>query len=163
MVVVLSLAAAACSAGESSSGGLEVRFNDQATAADVGLPAYPGSKPYTDPDQSSSAANVRLSTSLFGFRVVGVNLQTPDSPEKVGAFYRQALAKYGDVLECSRHTKSTSEEEGDGVKCDPDDPGANSVVYKVGTGKNQRIVAIKPHGAGARFSLVHLDVREQKR
>jgi hypothetical protein len=83
LVVLLPLAGAACSAGESNDGGgLEVRFNDEATAADVGLPAYPGSKPYTDPEHSSSAANVRLSTSLFGLKVVGVNLETADDPEK---------------------------------------------------------------------------------
>jgi hypothetical protein len=49
------------------------------------------------------------------------------------------------------------------VQCDADEPGANSVVYKVGTEENQRIVAIKPHGRGARFSLVHVDVRGEKR
>jgi hypothetical protein len=167
--VLLSLAVGACSAGESNSGGgLELRFNDEATAADVGLPAYPGSKPYKDADESSSAANIRLSTSLFGLKVVGVNLETPDKPEQVGAFYRQALAKYGNVLECSDEADGNGKsrpdaEDSDELECDADDPGTSSVVYKVGTEENQRIVAIKPHGDGARFSLVHLDVREGKR
>ena len=167
--VMLFLALGACSAGETdSAGGLELRFNDEAAAADVGLPAYPGSKPYKEDDQSSSAANVRLSTSLFGLKVVGVNLETSDKPEKVGAFYRQALAKYGNVLECSDEAERSMNskpdaEGGDELECESDDPGANSVVYKVGTEENQRIVAIKPHGDGARFSLVHLDVRDGKR
>jgi hypothetical protein len=163
----LFLAAAACSASETDGGGLELRFNDEATAADVGLPAYPGSKPYKEADESSSAANVRLSTSLFGLKVVGVNLETSDKPQKVGAYYRQALAKYGSVLECdgeSDKDASPADAEESGVlECEADDPGTNSVVYKVGTEKNQRIVAIKPHGGGTRFSLVHLDVREDKR
>jgi hypothetical protein len=36
-------------------------------------------------------------------------------------------------------------------------------VYKVGTEKHQRIVAIKPHQRGARFSLVRLDMRGESK
>ena len=163
-VVLLTLAVGACGAGESGSDdGLALRVNDAATAADAGLPAYPGAKPYTEDDQDSSAANIRVSTSLFGLKVVGMNLETPDDPERVAAFYREALSKYGDVLECSAATqekgKSDSDGDGDELVCDADEPGSHSVVYKVGTEKNQRIVAIKPHRGGARFSLAHVDVR----
>jgi hypothetical protein len=165
-IVMLSLAIGACGAGETESGEREVglRFSEKATAADAGLPQYPGSKPYKDPDDSSSAANIGLSTPLFGVKVVAMNLETGDEPEKVATFYRQALSKYGNVIECSDATDGSAKPEssdanGEEVTCDSTDPGTHSVVYKVGTEENQRIVAIKPHGSGTRFSLVHVDTR----
>lgn len=169
--VVLLLAVGACGAGETDSKGeldVGLRASGEATAADAGLPAYPGSKPYKDTDQSSSAANIGLSTPLFGLNVVAMNLEVADKPERVGAFYRQALSKYGNVLECSdtadKKAKSKpSTESSDELECDADDPGTNSVVYKVGTEDNQRIVAIKPHGSGTRFSLVHVDKRDKSK
>jgi hypothetical protein len=92
-----------------------------------------------------------------------MNLETADEPEKVAAFYRRALPKYGDILECSddangKKTKPRAAGS-DEVVCDPDEPGTHSVVSKVGTESNQRIVAIKPHGRGTRFILVQGDVR----
>jgi hypothetical protein len=160
-VAMLSLAAGACSADDSGSKGVEGHFilSEQATAADTGLPTYPGSKAYTDGDDSNSA-NIALSTSLFGFKVVAMNLESADKPERVAAFYRQALSKYGKVLECSNTADAGKQPESTGVlTCESDEPGSHSVVYKVGTDENQRIVAIKPHGSGTRFDLVHLDIR----
>ena len=69
-------------------------------AKDIGLPVYPGATPFKDKDSDSSAD--------LGFALNGVhfNLQvasfvTKDSREQVIAFYRKALAKYGEVLECN--------------------------------------------------------------
>jgi hypothetical protein len=162
IVAMLSLAAGACSAGDSDSKGVEGHFilTEKATAADAGLPAYPGSKSYTDDDDSNSAANIALSTSLFGFKVVAMNLESADKPERVAAFYRQALSKYGTVLECSGSADAARQPEATGVlTCESDERESHSIVYKVGTDENQRIVAIKPHGSGTRFDLVHFDIR----
>jgi hypothetical protein len=168
-VVILALAVASCSAGENGSqGGLALRVSDEATAGDAGLPTYPGSKPYKDEGDSSSGANLGLSTPLFGLKVVAMNLETRDEPERVAKFYRQALSKYGSVLECKddgsdRASGIRDDAGGDELICEDDEPGTHSVVYKVGTEKNQRLVAIKPHGDGTRFSLVHLDVRGESK
>jgi hypothetical protein len=162
---MLSLALGACGASEDGSRGLELGFkvNDNATARAVGLPTYPGSRPYKDDDDDSSAADIGISTPLFGLKVVATELETADKPERVAAFYRKALSKYGDVLECNdaddRKRESKPGADGDEVTCDPDEPGTHSVVYKVGIEKNQRIVAIEPHGNGTRFSLVHVEIR----
>lgn len=165
-VALLSLAVSGCGASENgANGGLALRVSEEANAADAGLPAYPGAKPYKEKDESSSAANLGISTPLFGLKVVAMNLETGDDPERVAKFYRQALSKYGNVLECTdtadrtRKSRSRDDDADDELECDFDDPGSHSVVYKVGTEKNQRIVAIKPHGNGTRFSLVHVDVR----
>lgn len=161
VVIALSMITSVCSAGE-----LDIKVRDEATAADAGLPAYPGSKPYKDPDQSSSGANLGFSIPGFGFKVVAMNLQSGDRPERVGAFYRKALSKYGRVLDCSdvvankKNARSHAEDDEE-LTCDDDDPGANSIVYKVGTESNHRIVAIRPLGSGTRFSLVHVDTRER--
>lgn len=159
VALLATLVVGACSSDETSAKGDLVDFNvsTDVAAADAGLPEYPGSKPYKDVDQSSSAANVGLSTPLFGVKVVAINLETPDGLEQVAKFYRQALSKYGSVLECASGEKKSSSSD---LTCDTDETRTHSIVYKVGTKKNQRIVAIKSHGDGARFSLVHVNVRE---
>ena len=162
LVVLLGMAAGVCGAAERTQGGLDLTVRDEATAADAGLPKYPGAKPYKDADQSSSGANIGFSVPGFGLKIVAMNMQSGDTPERVAAFYRRALGKYGRVLDCSDASKNkqSSHEEGDDeLVCDADDPGANSIVYKTGTESNERIVAIKPHGSGTRFSLVHVDKR----
>jgi hypothetical protein len=168
VLVSLSLASGVCGAGEEGAQrqlNLALNVTDAATAADAGLPSYPGSRPYKDSDQSSSGANIAMSTPVFGFKVVAMNLETRDGPERVAAFYRHALSKYGNVLECSDANEGEKSKPGvsgsDQLVCDSDEPGANSVVYKVGTEENQRIVAIKSHGSGTRFSLVHVDTRKR--
>lgn len=164
-VLLLSFAIGVCSAGESDSDGgqhFALKISGEATAGDAGLPAYPGSRPYEEEDQSTAAANFGLATSTFGIKLVAMNLETRDTPERVGAFYKRALSKYGNVLECTGNTDATASkpsEDSDELVCDADDPGTHIAVYKVGTEDNQRIVAIEPHGNGTRFSVVHVDTR----
>jgi len=164
VAAMLMFGVGACSADEPDSGrGLEasIRVNPEATAKDVGLPTYPGSALYKEPGESSSGGNVGLSTPLFGLKVAAVKLESADKPEQIARFYRKALSKYGDVLDCSHGAAdSTKTASSDGLKCDPADSNGHSFVYKVGTEKNQRVVAIKPHGKGARFDLVHVNVRD---
>lgn len=160
--LLLSMAVASCGAGEDDwPKNMEATFriNDQATPADVGLPDYPGAKPYLE-DDDSHAGNIRISTPGFGVKVVAVELETADKPEKVAAFYKDALAKYGSVLECRDAASAQKRNRTIVLDCDDDEHSSHELVYKVGTEDNQRIVAIKPHGAGTQFSLVHVDVRD---
>jgi hypothetical protein len=163
VVAMLLLAAGACGAGgtESKEFAASFRVSDAVTAEDVGLPTYPGSKLHKNAEDSGSAANLGLSTPMFGFKVVAIELESDDRPEKVGAFYRRALAKYGNVLEC-RDTQDAAakSDSSDELTCDAGDGKSHSVVYKVGTKNNQRIVAITPQGKGTQFDLVHVHVRE---
>jgi hypothetical protein len=163
---LLLLALGGCGAREDGSGEIELglKATDKATAEAAGLPAYPGSKPYKDDDDDANAVDFGISTPLFGLKVVAMELETSDKPERVAAFYQKALSKYGNVLECSHvedsKRKSERSADSDELTCDSDEPGTHDVVYKVGTEKNQRIVAIEPHGSGTRFSLVHVNVSE---
>lgn len=163
-VALLSLAMGACTAGEADdAGGLEIslKAKGEATARDVGLPAYPGAREYHEPGDSSAGANIGLSTPLFGLHVIATDMESADDPRKVAAFYKRALAKYGPVLDCSdeeRSEQSNAQRDGDLV-CEGDERGEHDAVYKVGTKNKQRIVAVKRHGDGTRFSLVYLNIR----
>ena len=167
LVAMLALSVTACGAGEGDSkDNLGIGFIiGGVSPADVGLPTYPGAKPYTERDEdSSSSADIDISTPLFGLKVVAMKLETGDEPEKVAAFYKRALSQYGRVLQCvdgeSTATKTRRDaNDGEELTCDQDEPEADEVVYKAGTDSNQRIVAIKPHRGGSRFSLVHVDMR----
>ena len=79
-------------------GGLHVR-TDQTSAADVGLPAYPGAQVSADKD-GDKAADVHMGFGEWQLRVKVVTYRTPDSQDKVVAFYQKALGRYGDVIQC---------------------------------------------------------------
>lgn len=174
VLAILTFSVAACGGSEDESKSkLGIGFIlGGATPTDIGLPTYPGAKPYTENSEDSSAsADIDINTPLFGLKVIAMKLETDDTPDKVAAFYKRALSQYGRVLECedrpskaskSEH-RSDNEDFPDDLTCDRDEPGAHEVVYKAGTDSNQRIVAIKPHGHGSRFSLVHVDTRAEAR
>src|SRR5471032_1903857 len=79
-------------------GGVHVN-TDQTTASDLGLPVYPGASQVTD-DEKHKSADVHLGFGEWQLRVKVVSYSTPDSKEKVAAFYKKALARYGDVITC---------------------------------------------------------------
>jgi hypothetical protein len=167
-VAVLSLAVASCRAGDTDGKndyGFGLRASNDATVADAGLPEYPGARPYKNEGSSHSAANVGISMPLFGLKVFAINQETDDDPERVARFYRQAMAKYGKVLECTEDNSDgrsgASDSDSNELQCDFDEPGPHSVVYKVGTEDNFRVVAIKPHGDGTRFDVAHVDLRNE--
>lgn len=163
VVAILTFAISGCGGSEDASHdddfGVGIRLSSEARAGDVGLPDYPGARPAKEGDDSS-AAKFGLDLPVVGIHVVAIELETDDTPQRVEAFYRLALARYGNVLEC-RDGRAKNNEQSE-LTCDEEDRDKHSVVYKVGSEENQRIVAIKPHHAGTRFSLVHVDVREKR-
>jgi hypothetical protein len=95
---IVLMAAASCLAQDSDFN-LNVHTNSHATAKDIGLPAYPGATPFKDKDSDSSAdLGFALNSVLFNLQVA--RFVTRDSQYQVISFYRKALAKYGEVLEC---------------------------------------------------------------
>jgi len=78
---------------ETPAGELKVRTNEEADVKEIGLPAYPGARPAKDEDESG--AHVSIATALFGLKVVAAKFESDDSPQKVLAFYRPHLEKYG--------------------------------------------------------------------
>jgi hypothetical protein len=140
-------------------GGIHV--SKGADVADVGLAVYPGARLKQDgSDGKDKSANVNISSFGFGLKVVALEYQSDDAPDKLVAYYKDQLKKYGRVLEC--HTSH--------LNVNPDIRGSdhgsheltcqgssgNNIELKVGTKENQHIVAVEPDGRGSSFSLVYV-------
>ena len=65
----------------------------------LGLPVYPGAE-LVKKDKNNGAADVNMSFGSFQLRVKAASYRTQDSPDQVTAFYRKALGRYGDVIQC---------------------------------------------------------------
>jgi hypothetical protein len=153
-------------------GGMHV--SKGADVRDTGLPVYPGARKKEKGDNGDeSSANVNISSSVFGLKVVAVEYLSDDSPEKLIAYYTDQLKKYGSVLEChtdKNHAGATMNDDDDDdsneskpLKCDGDNRG-KVVELKVGTRRSQHIVSIHPadSGKGSDFGLVYVQVRSGK-
>jgi hypothetical protein len=142
-------------------GGIHV--SNDADPADAGLPVYPGAhlKP-KDSSGDEKSANVNLSGFGFGLKVVALEYESNDAPDKIVAFYNNQLKKYGSVLEChtSGHldlnveTNDKSDSQKRVLTC-VGETGSN-IELRVGSRENQHIVAIEPEGKGSSFSLVYV-------
>jgi hypothetical protein len=146
--------------GQNSDVNLALHAKSHASAADIGLPAYPGATLYKDGD--NSAADLGLTAGDFHFSLLAVNYITSDPAAKVLAFYRKPLSRYGEVLECNQGKPIgalTATRSGltcdDGGKSNSND----SHELRVGTPHQYRIVGIdNSHPGSTRFGLVYLDL-----
>ena len=133
--------------------------SDKATAKDVGLPIYPGSKPRKDKDDNSTGANLGLWGGGSGFKLVVLKMESSDSPEKIAVFYKKALSKYGAVLDCSNpppNSAGASKDDSKTLTCGDDKPDKGGVLFKSGTKERQHIVAIQPNGQGTVYQLLNV-------
>lgn len=132
----------------------------------TGLSLYPGAQIKQDFEDHDGSANVDISSSFFGLKVVALKYQSNDSPDKVLSFYKKDMARYGNVVDCTggfsltfHHQSSDSE-----VTCDNYGGGSHRYreALKVGTEYNQRVVAIRPTGNGSEFALVYVKAWDEK-
>jgi len=152
-------------------GGMQVKTNESDAVSGIGLPIYPGAefvKKNNKNDRDKGAADVNLSFGSFQLRVKAANYSTPDTPDKVEAFYRAALARYGDVIQCENNKPVGSPTRtAEGLTCDNDkdnhhitgnDDMSEKMQLKAGSKQHQHIVAVEPEGTGTKFGLVALDL-----
>ncbi|MGC2745409.1 MAG: hypothetical protein WA672_19735 [Candidatus Angelobacter sp.] len=141
-------------------GSLSVKEN-ASDVKDTGLSPYPGARlAKDDDDDRHNSANVNISSSLFGLKVVALNYETDDPSDKVLSFYRKEMGKYGKVVDCtggfnmSFHHRDKDAD----VTCDGHSGSDHQYKeeLKVGTENNQRIVAIKPRNGGSEFTLLYV-------
>ena len=156
-------------------GGVHVN-KDQITAADLGLPVYPGAEIVRDSDHDKSA-DVRMGFGEWQLRVRAVNYETSDSQDKVTEFYKKSLGRYGDVITCQGNapvgTPTTTTEgltcadNGKNANVKIDDNGASygyqskhgGFQLKAGSKRHQHIVGFEePKSGKTRFALVSLDL-----
>jgi hypothetical protein len=154
-------------------GGMSIKTNESAVEVSTGLPAYPGAqivKQHDKDNHSNGAADINMSFGSFQLRVKAISYRTSDSPDKVLAFYRKGLARFGTVIECSNHQPvGTPTRTPDGLDCS-DDSNNNKAKFKVnedftdkielkaGSKQHEHIVAIDSEGTGTKFGLVALDL-----
>ena len=70
-------------------------------------------------DKNNGAADVNMSFGSFQLRVKAASYRTPDSPDQVTAFYRKALGRYGDVIQCQNDKPvGTPTSTAEGLTCD---------------------------------------------
>jgi hypothetical protein len=145
-------------------GGIAVN-KDQPSAAELGLPAYPGSVMDAGGDGSKSA-KVDMGFGSFKLRVKVANYSTADNREQVLAFYRKALSEYGNVIECTGgKSVGVPAATGEGLDCDhehsgpPGSSSSNDLELKAGSTRHQHIVAFHAGSTSpTRFSLIALDL-----
>jgi hypothetical protein len=140
----------------------------QATASDVGLPAYPGSTLRGD-DDGDKSAKVDMGFGSWRLRVRVASYATADSREQVVDFYRKALNQYGGVITCAGDKPvGTPARTGEGLTCSDDDndrgkshhaSNSDDLELKAGSKHHQHIVALKAgDSAETRFTLIALDL-----
>lgn len=155
-------------------GGIHVN-TDETSAADLGLPVYPGADIVKDKDNDKSA-DIHMGFGDWELRVKVVNYSTADSQDKVVAFYKKALTRFGDVIACQGNTPvgsptTTSEgltcSENGGPNVNVDDHGKSygwqsshdGFQLKAGSKRHQHIVGFESSAPGlTRFALVALDL-----
>ena len=79
---------------------LSVHASSQVTPAAIGLPVYPGAKLAVKHGDEDAAFDIGFTFGDTRLRMEGISYDSDDSPDRVLEFYRKALSRYGDVLEC---------------------------------------------------------------
>ena len=140
-------------------GGIHVSKN--ANPDDVGIPIYPGAHlKQKDSDGDDKSANVDISGFGFGLKVVALEYESKDAPDKVLSYYKDQLKQYGNVLVC--HTShldlntDMKEKNSDSHELTCEGTSGVNVELKVGTKESQHIVEVEPEGSGSSFSLVYV-------
>jgi hypothetical protein len=148
--------------------GMHVKTNDASAPANIGLPEYPGAQPVKEDDDNNHSADVDMSFGGYQLRVKVAKDHTDDAPDKVEAFYRIAMKRFGDVIACrDDHFVGTPARTQEGLTCESghnghvnidDHAGNNKLELKTGSKQHQHIVEIEPDGGGTRIELVALDL-----
>jgi hypothetical protein len=176
-LLVATLTAAGCSVQQHGSndnkdvkietplGDMKIKTNNAVAVSDVGLPVYPGST-IVKQDKNHGAVDLELSFHDLHIRAKGVTFRTPDSPEKVKAYYRKELAQYGDVIECrGKQAVGQPSKTSQGLSCDDNGKFSASdatthadLALKAGSKMHQHIIALEKNSEGTKFGLVAIDL-----
>jgi hypothetical protein len=147
-----------------------IQFEDKVSLADIGLPAYPGAVQVKEEgrdgkDDDKGAFGLSLWGGSFGMKLSLLKYRSDDSMERIGQFYREAMGRYGKVLDCSV-TAPSDEDKSEGrksktvsLRCSKDDVQPGKLVIKVGKDdKHFRMVAMERQAKGVEFQLLNLAI-----
>lgn len=156
-------------------GGMSIKTDEKSVEGGTGLPVYPGAVLDRSKDKDGhhdGAADINMSFGSFQFRVKAVSYISQDSSDKVLAFYRKEMGKFGTVIQCSGHQPvGTPTQTPDGLNCSDDDEKNHGKAkfnvgddfsgkseLKAGSKQHQHIVSIDSKDNGTKFGLVALDL-----
>jgi hypothetical protein len=133
----------------------------QPSVKEMGFSPYPGAQPKSEGKGEGAGVNLNMTTSAGPTKVQVMKFQTADGPEKVTAFYKKDLARYGNVLEC-RGTKSVTFEVNDPahkneLKCDHEGSDPAATVIKAGRENSEHLVVVRKNDQGTEFTLIHTE------
>ena len=154
-------------------GNLQVKTDDANVQASVGLPPYPGAEAVKKGEgDNNGSADVSMNFGSFHMRVKSLSYRSSDSPDKVRAFYTDALRhRYGDLITC-QHDKAvgTPTRTPEGLTCSSKgntrgvifiESKEGPIELKSGSEQHQHVVSIEHEGSGTKFGLVALDLPGQ--
>jgi len=128
-------------------------------ARELGLPVYPGATVHRKAQDEDSSAKVWAGLGNFGFKVVAIELDSPDAPAKIAAWYRPMLNRFGAVLDCSYGAPKAPAMDEDFMNCKNDHPAAGGFLFKAGRKYDMHVVGVEREGAGTKIALVYVSLR----
>jgi hypothetical protein len=149
-------------------GSMSVKTNDNVDSSAIGLSQYPGSVPVKD-DGDNDAADVNLNFGNFHLGVKAAGFQTNDSVDKVLAFYRKDMSRYGDVIECRDHEAiGQPTHTAQGLSCDKESSHVSTGNHsdadhelRAGSELHQHVVSVESKNGGTKIGLVMLNLPTQ--
>lgn len=148
-------------------GNMSVKTNEAADTSAIGITVYPGATPWKDDKSDKDSANVNMNFGDFHLGVKAASFRTNDPVDKVIAFYRSDLAKFGDVLTCKGNTTvGKPERTSQGLTCSDDDKGSghvnvdlsNDTELRAGSPTHQHIVGVASKDGSTKIALVALEL-----
>lgn len=151
-------------------GSMHIKTDDSANTADLGLTTYPGSTAWKDDDadakkHNNHSADINMSFGDFHLGVKAVALRSTDSQDKILAFYRKDMARYGDVIECKANVViGTPTRTAQGLTCDSDKKNdihiseGDEVELRAGSEQHMHVVAVRSKEGAEKIGLIALDL-----
>ncbi|WP_103934148.1 hypothetical protein [Bryocella elongata] len=151
-------------------GSMHVNTDEKPDTTSIGLAVYPGATPYKDPGsdhKDSGSADINMSFGDFHLGVKAATFITPDSQDKVLAFYKKELAKYGDVITCrGDSTLGEPTRTAQGLTCDEDKKNhvtssnmdSGDLELRAGSQQHQHVVGVEDKSGKTKIGLVALDL-----
>jgi hypothetical protein len=154
--------AAAMASPSAAAAGAGLQMNTTPTAEDLDLPLYAGATVRRDAGDDGHGINLSLWGGSVGFKLAVAKYHSADAVDPVASFYRDALSRFGPVLDCSTPRPKTASAASDSkvLACGTEDKaGPGGRLYKAGTKDNQRVANVKPSadGRGTDIDLVRLE------
>jgi hypothetical protein len=148
-----------------------IHVNADKPSANLGIALYPGAVAQPDHDGDKDA-DVQLGFGEWKLRVQVAHFNTSDDRDKVLAYYRKSLGRYGDVIECrDDQPVGSPARTSAGLTCSENgkdkhinaNTGDHGLTLRAGSKRHQHIVALDKDNADSatgptRFSLIALDL-----